>query len=798
MLRTRWRKVLHDLADNLPRTVLVIAAIAVGVFAVGLITSGQSILLRELDRNYAALNAASATVYTEPFDGQMVESMARIPDVAVAAGRRTVRVRANVGPDEWQDLVLTAVADYDDIQLDKFVPESGKWPPEKGDVLVERLSLDYIGSQPGDSLLIELPDGTQKELNVVGSVYDNSVPDAQIIDRAFGYVTIDTIEWLGLGRFYTELRFTVAENETDLAHIQAVSEAVEDKLARSGREVLWVDIPPPGEHWAKEIIETLVLLMGVFGVLTLFLSGFLVVNTISALLSQHVKQIGVMKLVGARRRQIVGMYFILVLVYGLLALGIGMPPGILVAQYLVSDFVANLLNFKVFSLSVPPSVIAIQVAVALLVPLLAALWPVISGVQITTHKALNSLGVGQGGYGKGLIDRLFVKVQEVTPVQRPLIISLRNTMRRKGRLALTLITLILGTALFISVLSVRISVQQTIADFLRFHQYDASVSFSRPYRVAQIERLARQVPGVVAVESWTTNTVRRIRPDESNGDSVNLWAVPAVTPLMAPQIEDGRWLEPQDSNALVINTDFTDAEPDVEIGDEIWLDIDGREEPWQIVGLVRSTANGAAVYANNDYYTYITSSVGEATSVRVITERHDAAYQEDVAVRLAEQFQDAGVRVSNTNTTESIRETNQFRFNIVVAFLVLMAVLMAAVGSLGLTTTMSINVLERIREIGVLRAIGASDGAVRQIVLAEGVVIGMLSWSVGSLLAVPMSMMLSEQVGLALLGSPLSYTFSLGGTFLWLLIVGFLSVAASLGPARSASRLTIREVLAYE
>jgi putative ABC transport system permease protein len=127
-----------------------------------------------------------------------------------------------------------------------------------------------------------------------------------------------------------------------------------------------------------------------------------------------------------------------------------------------------------------------------------------------------------------------------------------------------------------------------------------------------------------------------------------------------------------------------------------------------------------------------------------------------------------------------------------------MAALLAVVGGLGLTTTMSINVLERIREIGVLRAIGASDGSVRLIVLAEGILIGWISFIFGSILALPVSRLLSDLVGNALLGSPLDYAFSYTGMIGWLIAISILGTVASLGPARSASRLTIREVLAYE
>ena len=137
-------------------------------------------------------------------------------------------------------------------------------------------------------------------------------------------------------------------------------------------------------------------------------------------------------------------------------------------------------------------------------------------------------------------------------------------------------------------------------------------------------------------------------------------------------------------------------------------------------------------------------------------------------------------------------------FTIIVAFLILMALLLAAVGGLGLTTTMSINILERVREIGVLRAIGASNLSVRQIVLVEGVVIGLLSWTIGTLISLPLSGFMSEQLGLALIDIPLVFQYSVGAAVIWFFVLQGVALVASLGPARNAVRLTIREVLAYE
>ncbi|KAA3658970.1 MAG: ABC transporter permease, partial [Chloroflexi bacterium] len=762
MLNIRWRKVFLDLLGNRTRTLLVVLAITVGVFAVGFVAGAQTILLRELDRGYVASNVASATIHTQPFDEQFVNSVMRMPEVAAAEGRRTVTAKVLLASGEERRLVLTAVPDFTNMQLDKLFPIAGQWPPIEDGILIEQLSLPFIESDIGNAIHIELEDGVEKNINILGSVHDANVPRAEITDRAFGYVTQSTLEALGVDDSFTELRYRVSENSHNKTHINEITELIEEKLEKSGRQVFFTNTPKPGEHWAQGIIETLVLLFTIFGFLILGLAGFLVINTITALITQQIQQIGIMKLVGGRRPQIMGMYFVMVLAYGVAALLIGVPVSIFMARWIV-NFATDLLNVRVISSVIPANVVLMQVLVGLLVPLLAALWPVIQGVRITTHRALNNLGLQSGSVSQHLTDRLMTFLQRWMPIQRPLIISFRNTVRKKGRLALTLLTLIMGTALFIAVLSVRDSVELTIENFLRFHQYDVSLALERPYRTIQLTNLMEDVEGVTAVEGRITTNVRRVYADDAISGTIPLTAAPADSELMAPELEAGRWLTLDDSNAIVVNTDLMEDEPDLGLGDEILLNINGRELNWRIVGIVRGSASGAAVFVEYNYFAKIARKTGQATTLKVITQQHDSQYQSEMVDKLETHLENNGIRVSSTQTTENIRETTAYRFNIIVGFLVLMAILLAVVGGLGLTTTMSINVLERIREIGVLRAIGASDHAVRQIVLVEGVFIGLLSWFVGSFLSLPIGQLLSQQVGMALLGFPLSFRFALEG-----------------------------------
>ncbi len=110
----------------------------------------------------------------------------------------------------------------------------------------------------------------------------------------------------------------------------------------------------------------------------------------------------------------------------------------------------------------------------------------------------------------------------------------------------------------------------------------------------------------------------------------------------------------------------------------------------------------------------------------------------------------------------------------------------------------SSRVLERTREIGVMRAVGANDGAILRIVLVEGVLIGVMSWALAAGIAYPIGKALSDVVGQELLDTPLSYTFSMSGAFGWLAAIIILAGLASFLPAFNASRLSVRQTLAYE
>jgi len=225
----------------------------------------------------------------------------------------------------------------------------------------------------------------------------------------------------------------------------------------------------------------------------------------------------------------------------------------------------------------------------------------------------------------------------------------------------------------------------------------------------------------------------------------------------------------------------------------------GKEMNWQVVGIAHlMMGDGPTVYVNTPY---LASAVGlreRADWLYIHTAQHDSASQLLALQELDRQFKSEGIRITSTMLIADLRTTIRALFDAVVVVLMIMAVLLSIVGGLGLMGIMSLNVLERSREIGVMRAIGASDNALLRVILIEGILIGLVSWLVGCVMAWPLSQALSNAVGMAMIQTPLTFTFSAAGVLIWLALVVVLTSTACYLPARNACQITIRETLAYE
>lgn len=794
-MKVRWYKVLHDLLSNKKRSALVVLSIAVGVLSVGLATGAQTILDRELPAGYLATDPAGAKFITTPFGDDLVDTIRRVPDVRDAEGRRSMAARLQTGPDEWRSVSLFAIPHFDDMRVNKIHPVQGNWPPRDHEILIEQAAMEIARAHIGDEVVIRLSDGKERRLRVVGVVHDPSQQPATFEGSIYGYVTMGTLEWLGEPRDYDELYITTDPQVRDWDEMRRIAARAREKFEDSGGLVLATSVPEPGKLALQDAVDGIMVLLSAFGIFILILSGFLVVNTLSALLGQQVRQIGIMKAIGARTSQVASLYLGMTLVFGLLGVIVGAPLGWLGARWL-AVFVAGIINSDVADLSVSASVLGLEVGVGLLAPLLAATVPVFSGTRVTVREALNDSGVGRGQFGAGWIDR---RLRNIRGLPSAWLLPLRNAFRRKGRLALTLATLSLASAFFVAVISTYASALLSIDHGFEYWGMDLIISLDQPRRIARLEQAASQVPDVVRVEPANYALVNRVYDDGTEGDIIYLLAFLADTSSIKPDMVDGRWLLPEDEHAIVITNRFLDQDPGVKVGDSIRLKVLGKEMDWQVVGIAHlMLADGPTVYVNLPYLAREVGLQGRAGALYVHTARHDAASQLQTLQDLDRHLKSQGIGISSGVLLDDLRNTLSALFNAVVMILMIMATLLSVVGGLGLTGIMGLNVLERSREIGVMRAIGASDNDLLKIILVEGILIGLVSWLAGCLLAYPLAQALCDAVGTAMIQTPLTFTFSAAGVLIWLALVVGLTSAACYLPARGACQITIRETLAYE
>ena len=796
-MSSRWKKIWADFWGNKSRTVLTIITIAVGVLAVGFNTSLGLYMAESMDGDYLSASPSEATVYAGPLDDDMVKLAREVPGVEAVEGRRSASAKVVRTDDKKVNIQFTAIEDTALATLNQLKPTLGETALpllEEKQIIVDA-SAQSLGYQVGDKITVELGNGKRRELIFAGYMHDVTGFPYSFTNMMNAYVTPKTLEWLGGSRNYDSLAISVSEKQTDQDHVTKVAQAVADRVERAGATIFFVSVYQPGHHFAYSISNGVFFILTVLGYMTVFLSGFLIVNTITALMAQQTRQIGIMKAIGGGNAQVFAMYVVLILVFGLVALAIAVP----LANSLAKTFgagMAQYLNFHPAPYVGYRSAFIQQVIVALVVPLLAAVWPIYNSVRVTVREAISDYGIGgnakpkQKSVGKGA---LFLT--------RPMRLSLRNAFRKKARLILTLITLVLGGAIFIGVYNLWASFDKTIEDIQGYFLADINISFGRYYRFDEVAAIAEKVPGVSSVEGWTEYAGTLISENkEEAGTQILFVAPPSTSTLIDPVITAGRWLTTGDENAIVIGNHLLNIFPDLKIGDWLTIRVNEKETKWHIVGFYSITGNVSPplLYVNYEYLSHVVGAPGQVYSLRVLTDQHDAISQRRISDQLQALYEGAGIGINSTQLGAEFIRDQKAQTDVLVYFMLGMAGMIAVVGGLGLMGTMSINVIERTREIGVMRAVGASNGDIQGIVIVEGLVIGLISWAISILFSIPITGILCFGVGMAILTAPMPAVYGTTGIIAWLIFTLVLATIASALPARRASRLTVRDTLAYE
>ena len=793
-MNTLIKKAVRDLAVNKSRTVLVILAVLFGVFGTGLILDLYSVAGREMDNSYMATNPYSFNIRINDYNADLFTSLYEVSGVEQVEARRTVRARTEVAPDVWRTSCLYVIEDFTDVRIDTFTSVAGASAPGIGEVLIEKESLSVVDKQVSEKANIKISLNAPKTLAIVGTVHAPGLKPAWMEKTVYGYITPETLDLLGGASESYDLLFVVSEGiRFDIKAIQKIAFETRDMLLDIGYTIGRVTIPTPGKHPNGDQMNALLFLFQLFGGLSLVLSGVLVINMISSMLSGQIRQIGIMKAVGAKRGQIAGMYYGIVLVSGVAALALAMPFSAAVSKHLV-DMCASMLNFSITDYHIPLWPFAVQLAAGLIVPLLAATYPILKGTRITVREALRDYGTNKQQFGSSRLDKWLGRINGA----RPLLLSIRNTFRRKGRLILTVATLAVGGAILIVSLNVKSSLDNTIEQAMTSLNYDLQYFFSKPYPENEVMQAVKDIPGVTKVEMLAGAMSSMIFGDGTENNAFQLAALPDNMETLNLPVLQGRFIKPGDTNAIVLNHTFFDSEPHLRVGDTITIKTTGESIDWIIVGIVKEVGSYAKAYVNESYYQEVFSQQGFVRAVNIVTGEHDTETHNVVSILVEEALQDADIDVMLSSSFSDTREIFNNHLAIIAGFLVAASVLVIIVGVMGLVSAMSMNVMERIREIGIMRSCGAVSKDILQIVIFEGIFIGAISWIISVVMSVPLSFAVGDMFGGIFLQTPLDNVLRPLGYTLWLVIVTAITALVGFGVTLKVLDMPVNEILSYE
>lgn len=789
MLSPRWRKLCGDIVQGQGRLVMMVIAVAVGIFAVAAILSAYLILNRELERGFLATNPATAYLKVNHLDADAIDAVRRLPGIAGAEAGGRIAGRVEVRAGSWLPLLLFVIPDFSSMHIGTVRLESGRWPDGAPGIVIERTALTLANTALNRKITVELPNGRPRSLPVTGVVHDPGLAPAWQQQTVYGYVTPATLLQLSDAAALSEIKLT-----TDLAADPAVQErivlAAASWLTRAGYPVGEIRMPPR-HHPHQSQMSGVTRMLLVFSILALLLGAVLTATLTASLLAPQVRQIAVMKAIGAQSGQILGLYMTLIAGIGLLATGVGLPLGIAGGRALAQN-AADVLNIELASLGVSAWVYLGLILAGVGLPLLFALIPIIKACRGTVRESLQGLSKFEPFSPAGHIARWSSTLAARHP---DLLLAIRNSVRNKLRFVLTLGLLATAGAMFITSLNIKAAWARNLTDANAERHFDLEMHFLRPASAAAVVA-AVSGPRVVRIEPFSDEpaavarsdgfSLVRSYPDGDHG-SLRLESVPRSGGFITPGVVEGHWLEASTADAAVLNLQARALFPGLTLGDPIHLMVQGRPVTLHVVGIVREHLSGASVYTSAD----------ESTSgIRIALDAEDEVATIQAAAAIEKTLASRGVTVARSITRFQLGRGLAGHLFILIFVLLVMSILMALVGLLGLGAAMATGVLERSREFAVLRAIGAPDAAVLRSVVAEGLFVGVLSVAAAWLISAPLTVVVATVVGTGTLGSALG-AVSWSALPLWLALSLTGAAAASAYPAWQANKLTVREALIH-
>ena len=640
---------------------------------------------------------------------------------------------------------------------------------------------------------IRTPTGEIASMQIGGFVHDTDVAPSTQDRLIYAYVTPGSAALLGQPTDLDQLVIKMAYRGAFASAVEFASN-LNAALKREGQPAFRVDALP-ATHPHAALMNAMLQVLGVLSAMALLCSSALAAYMVAATMRREVAQVGIMKTLGARSHRIAGQYLALVAPIALLAAATGFAAGVMLGHEIVASYLVTL-NIDVSLWHVPVPLLLQEIAFAILMPLLAMAVPIIRAARMTPRAAMQNAGIVVPSDMSNRLASALIKV----PGSMVWTFSLRNTWRRPWRLLVMVLALAFGGALLLMNRTNYESMMTVIDTSLENQGHDFEVIMQRLAPAAQLEAVARSVAEVQIAEAWRRAGViiatREAATDAAPANEsrrFTLSGYPDKTQLFKLPVVKGRAPRADASDEVLITRSLRETYPQLQLGKSVDLQFRDRRSTVSVVGMVEQIGS-PALYTNFASFDAVTALGDQSQSVRVKARMFDI---ETVVSNVDQAFLNARTPPSQIVSRTMIRDSLDEHFVVVGEVMRMVAFAAALIGAIVLAATTSLNVLERTRETGIIRTLGATPGRILAIFLAEAAAITLTSALLAVCIALPLSRMVLNIAERTLLQVTVPMRFSMYG--LALLGNGALIVVLTVWVVTKLSlRKSVRDAISYE
>lgn len=786
----QWRKIAGDFRQHRLQIFLIAVILVLGTAGVVAALNARAVLAREIETSYRRANGADILLWFDKVEPQFLELVRSRPNVEAVDTRATVFARIAGKSGEWFPMRITVLPDFTDQKVNLVHRDTGEWPTPEAGILIEQSGISLLDVHEGEQVQVRTPAGEAVTIRVSAFVHDTALAPSTQDRMIYAYITPAVAASLGQSGALDQLLIKL-KTRGSMSDVGEFADDLSGWLRARNAAPLRVDALN-NTHPHAALMTAMLRVLEVLAALAFVCSATLAACVISLWMRREVRQVGIMKTLGARSWQLARQYLALVAPLVLFAVAIALPIGTAIGRWVVK-YHETMLNIDVSDWSVPRLLLFQELIFALGVPLLAMAIPIVRAARLSPRQAIHDPGIIAPRGPIAFTSRL-IKM----PGNRRWSFALRNSFRRPWRLALTLLALSAGGALFLTTHNNYESLMRVIDAALANRGHDIEVQLQRAAPAAELEAVGRAVPDVEIAEAFRRATVNLATDDSGSvavreGRRLLLSGYPVGTQLLRLPVREGRWPAVTDAEAVVINRQVQEATPGLRLGDEIMVKFRERKTKVRVVGIVEEIGS-PVIYAAFAVFENITG-LGDASAVlRVKTH---SGREQLVAGALERALLNARLTPGLVSTKSEFRTSLEEHFAVVGGVMKMIALASALVGAITLIATVSLGVIERGREIGVIRALGAKPRSVIAIFLVEGGAVAFLSAAFSVAGGIFFARLLNGMAARQLLHVVVPLYLSRVG--LGLLSAGVLLVI--LGVWLSVSRIvrmSVRDALAYE